>query len=169
MSVRNAVLSTLVLVGGPLGTIGLRAPVPAAADGGIPYALPSIIPPSPFRILARVAAQFCGRYALRPLDRRMRLDSGDIDIVPRSPGSLLGLMQVYSYDPQGHLTDWLVVLSNFHPLAHGRMAIDVLDQRGQETGDHLLVTPTSSGDLVGQLEMDGQTYAIRWQKVRTSQ
>jgi hypothetical protein len=164
MPVRYTVAATLLLAGGTLGAIGLRPPAPAAAAGGLPYTLDSHIPPSPYHVPAAVAAQYCGRYTLQPRDRRMRLDSGGIDIVQRSSGSLLGLMQIYSYDQQGHLTDSLEVLSNFHPLAHGRMAIDLLDESGQALGNSLLLTRAGRGDLNGELEMDGQTYAISWHR-----
>jgi hypothetical protein len=164
MSARNTLATALLLVGGTLGAGGLRAPAPAAAAGGLPYTLDSHIPPSPYYVPAAVAARYCGHYALQPRDRRIRLDSGGIGIVRRSPGSLLGLMQIYSYDQQGQLTDSLAVLSNFHPLARDRMAIDLLDEGGQALGDSMLVTRTSRGDLVGGLTMDGTTYAIRWHR-----
>ncbi|HWE60117.1 MAG TPA: hypothetical protein VHB98_00245 [Chloroflexota bacterium] len=164
MSLRNTLLSTVLLVGGVLGASGLRSPLPVRADGQVPYSLPGMMPAAAYHVSAAVAAQYCGQYTLQPVDRRMRLDSGGIEIVRRDAGSLLGLVQIYGYDQQGHQTDWLAVLSNFHPLAHGRMSVELFDESGQDLYDSLVVARTAHGDLAGELTLDGQPYAVRWHR-----
>ena len=78
-------------------------------------------------------------------------------------------MQFYGYDQQGYQTGWFAVLSNFHSLAHGRMSIELFDQSGKELHDRLLVIRDARGDPAGQFTLDGRTYAIRRQEVRSSQ
>ena len=47
------------------------------------------------------------------------------------------------------------------------MIVDVLGQTGWPLLDRLVVSRTKQGDLVGQLELGGQRYAIRWHKFST--
>jgi hypothetical protein len=115
-----------------------------------------------------VAAQYLGRYSLQSIDRSTRLTSGGIEILRRADGSLLGLVMFYGYDAQGFQTSWFAVLSDFHVLPHHVMAIDLLDQTGQQLGDQLVVTRMAHGDLVGQFLLDGQRDAIRWHKTAAS-
>jgi hypothetical protein len=55
----NTLLSTVLLVGGALGGVGMRPPMPAAAardhgTGGLPYLTPSYFPPSAFRLIGQL-------------------------------------------------------------------------------------------------------------------
>ncbi len=171
MTRRFRVLSSIVLAGGVCGLLlGVRPPAPAAAavgvSCGVPYNVPCQIPPSLYNVPGKIATSYCGHYTLQSIDRRTRLNDGTVYIEQRTPSSMLGLVQFYGWDQQGHQTSWFAVLTNFHLLAHGRMAIDLYDQAGQSLGDQLLVTRTAAGDLAGQLHLDGTSYAIRWQKAR---
>ncbi len=171
MTRRFRVLSSVALVGGVFSLLlGVRPPTPAAAVGvtcGVPYNVPCKIPPSPYSVPGKIVAGYCGHYTLQSIDRRTRLNDGTVYIEQRTPSSMLGLVQLYGWDQQGHQTSWFAVLTNFHLLAHGRMAIDLYDQAGQYLGDQLLVTRTTAGDLVGQFHLDGKSYAIRWHKLGT--
>jgi hypothetical protein len=169
MSLRNTLLSTVLLVGGTLGVIGLRPALPASAaggylTGGLPYLLPSHFPASAFPVSSAMQAQYRGQYTLKSIDQRTRLISGTIQITTEPNGSLLGLVNFYGYDSQGFQTSWLAVLYNFQPLAHNRMSVQLFTTTGQDLQDRLIVSRDAHGNLAGQLTMDGQQYAIKWQK-----
>jgi hypothetical protein len=169
MSLRNTLLSTVLLVGGTLGVIGLRPTLPVSAAGGyqnsgLPYLLASHFPPSVFHLSPAMQAQYRGQYTLRSIDQRTRLTSGTIQITTEPNGSMLGLASFYGYDKSGFQTNWLTVLYNFQPLPHRRMSIQLFTTTGEDLQDRLIVSRDARGNLTGQLTLDGQQYAINWQK-----
>lgn len=148
--------------------LGVRPPAPVAAArvaSGLPYSLLTAIPPSRYHVPGKIAATYYGRCALQTIDERSRLNDGSVYIERRDPNSMIGLVQFYGHDQSGLQTSWFEVLSDFHQVARGRMAIDLFNPVGQYIGDQLLVSRTASGDLVGQLLLDGKNYNIRWRKL----
>jgi hypothetical protein len=166
MSRRKTLLSTILLLAGTLVAGGFRlSPPVSAAGGGLPYQLPSHFSPSPYHLSARVEAEYSGRFALQRIDQHSRMTDGTLGVTLEPNGSLLGIMQLYGYDRHGFQTVWLAVLSNFQPLAHGAMTIELFDTVGQDLREALMVTRNAHGDLSGQLQMDGRTYDISWRKI----
>jgi hypothetical protein len=166
MSLRHVLLSTVLLAGTVLGVAGVRPVAPASAAGGwgVPYLLDGIMPLSPFKVPAAIETQFVGKYDLQSIDQSLRMVSGYIAITRRHNGSLLGMVYFYGYDPNGDTTSWLAILSNFHYVAHNKMAIELFNQAGQDLGDSLVVTRHTNGDLVGRLTLTGKTYTGHWHK-----
>jgi hypothetical protein len=165
MTLRHALLSLTLLAGTVLGAAGARTVSPVdAASYPPPYSIDGVMPLSPFKVPVAIEAQFVGQYNLQRIDQSLRVTDGYIGIARRHDGSLLGLVYFYGYDQQGNTTSWMAVLSNFHYVGHGKMDIELFSQSGQDLGDSLIVTLRSHGDLIGQLTLDGQTYAGRWQK-----
>ena len=168
MSLRHAVLSTVLVAGTVFGVAGVRPVAPASAAGyGPAYNLDGAIPQSPFKVPAAIAAQLVGQYNLRSIDQSLRMESGYIDISRRHDGSLLGLIYFYGHDRQGQATAMWAVLSNFRCVAHNKLDIELFTQAGQDLGESLMVTRHTNGDLVGQMTMNGKTYAGRWNRIAT--
>ncbi|HWE60115.1 MAG TPA: hypothetical protein VHB98_00235 [Chloroflexota bacterium] len=176
MSLRNTLLSTVLLVGGTVGVAGLRPPAHAAPVGrisaahvapmaGIPRAAVSLLPPSRYRVSPDLVTDYCGRYSLQSVDRRTRLTSGTIEIVRRTTGSLLGLATFYGVDQRGFHLSWIAMLSDFHAMAQGRLRIELYNQVGQDLHASLVVSRNAAGDLGGQLTLAGQAYAIGWHRM----
>jgi hypothetical protein len=136
-----------------------------SGTGGLPYLLPSRFPPSVYLVSPALQAQYRGQYTLGVINQRTRLTSGAIYITTEPDHSLLGLVQFYGYDTLGWQTSWLAVLYNFQPLDHNRISIQLFDTAGQDLQDRMLVSRDSHGNLIGQLQMDGQVYAMSWHKV----
>jgi hypothetical protein len=71
MSLRHTLLSTVLLVSGTLGVIGLRPTLPVSAAGGyqtkgIPYLLPSHFPPQSSTLHLPCGASTLSRIACDP-------------------------------------------------------------------------------------------------------
>ena len=156
------ILCTLLALLGLAGCLLAPGPGQAVATTGPTY----FLPPARYHV-GKLARLYRGQYILQSVARGARLSGAAIGIEVNERGDLYGLAQFYGYDAQGYQTSWVATLYNFHPVAHGLMIIDVLGQTGWPLLGHLVVSRTKQGDLVGQIDLGGRRYAIRWHKFST--
>jgi hypothetical protein len=157
------VLCTLLALLGLAGWLLAPGPGQASATTGASY----FLPPARYHVASRLALLYHGQYILTTVARSAHLSGGALGIEINDRGDLYGVGQFYGYDASGEQTSWVATLYNFHPDRHRIMTIDLLAPGGRPLLGHLVVSRTKQGDLVGQLELGAQRYAIRWHKFST--
>lgn len=137
----------------------LGAPGRADATTG-----PSSPTPARYKIALKLAQPFRGQYSLVTGGRGSRLISGSMAIDLNGLDYLFGISQFRSYDAQGHQTTLLLGLYNFHLAARGQLLVTIYDSTDSLTLGHMTVAQKGHGDLVGQITLGRQSYAVHWHK-----
>jgi hypothetical protein len=162
MTMRNRARVLCVLAAGVLlaGLLVRTGPGRVAATTG-----PDTPTPARYRVPFRLAQPYRGEYRLETAARGARLTSGMMAIDLNELGYLYGVIQLRGYDVRGYVTSWVVTLYNFHPIAHGRMIIDVFAAGQTVLLGHLVVRRLGDGDLASQLNLGRKSYTITWRKM----
>jgi hypothetical protein len=144
----------------PATILALQGPVPASATTG-----PTILPAPSYRVPLSQAQPFCGHYAMRHASTRARITASTMTISLNTQDVLVGLLQMYSTDAQHNATSWMATLYNFHLLANGRMGADLLGAGYSVQLGQLTLTRSNSGDLIGRITQDTQSYTMTWHRM----
>jgi len=120
--------------------------------------------PAHYKVALNLAQPFRGQYSLLHPASSPRLISGSLAIDLNQIDYLFGITELYSYDSQGRRTTILVGLYNFHLAAHGRMLATVYNSTDTVTLGSMSVMQNAGGDLVGQITLGRQIYAVHWRK-----
>jgi hypothetical protein len=120
--------------------------------------------PARYKVALNLAQPFRGQYSLQHPASSRRLISGSLAIDLNQIDYLFGITELYSYDSKGSRTTILVGLYNFHLAAHNRMLATVYNSTDTVTLGSMSVTQNANGDLVGQIRLGRQIYAVHWHK-----
>jgi hypothetical protein len=120
--------------------------------------------PARYKIALKLAQPFRGQYSLVTGGKHSRLISGAMAVDLNDIDYLFGMSQFRTYDAHGHQTTLLLGLYNFHLVARGQLLATIYDSTDTLTLGHMTVAPKGHADLVGQLTLGRQTYAVHWHK-----
>lgn len=144
------VVACSCLLGSPgrtLATTGATSPTPAR-----------------YKLAASVSQALRGQYNLVTSGQSGRLSSGAMALDLNSLGYLFGVCQLRTYDSQGNVTTVLFGLYNFHTVAHSQLQVTFYDMTDTVVLGSMAVTSETHGNLVGQLTLGHQRYAVSWHK-----
>ena len=127
---------------------------------------PYILRPPKYRVAAKVAFLYPGRYTMRSAIAGAKLKTGHLGIEVNDDGFLDGIAQFEQYDATGTST-WTATLFDFRSLGKNRMQISVLGPGGKPLLALMRLVRDKSGNLTGQFAQNGHTYAVSWHKTST--
>jgi hypothetical protein len=140
-----------------LGGASLAGATTGSTNG---FPEPKVVVPVP------VANPFTGRYVVQAVGRGASIRSGEMKIdfseSSATPQFLVGLVELYGYNPEGRIEINLLTLYPFQVVPGGVSAV-VLGQAVEtyKLGNMKLFTPTSDREVRGELTFAGQgTYPI---------
>jgi hypothetical protein len=124
----------------------LGAPGAGATTGATPLAKPPL-----WNVTRHQARPFLGRFRLAA-PRGRQLISAAYAAEINENGYLEGSLVVYTYDEAGRETSWVGRTYEYHPIAPGRMTVDVIAPANENIFARLHLRAIAGGRLTGRLE-----------------
>jgi hypothetical protein len=143
---RRRISSLLTLVACGLSLLAVGAPGAGATTGATPLAKPPR-----WTVTKRQAKPFLGRFRLAA-PRGKQLISAAYAAEINENGYLEGTLVVYTYDEAGRETSWVGRTYEYHPIAPGRMTVDVIAPANENIFARLHLRALPGGRLTGRLE-----------------
>lgn len=138
------------LVAAPLASVLLMALLGTSGAGATTGATPLAKPPR-WNVTRHQARPFLGRFRLAA-PRGRQLISAAYAAEINENGYLEGSLVVYTYDEAGRETSWVGRTYEYHPIAPGRMTIDVIAPANENIFARLHLRALAGGRLTGRLE-----------------